>query len=54
MITNSIGPKQNFLSLYIDYHIIEKKDINVESGRHDDAYAGIFCAAKWDTDTCIA
>ena len=51
----SMEPVQSFLSLYIDYYIIEEKGFQRRKwiGRHDDAFAGIFCGAYWDTHTNI-
>ena len=52
----SIEPIQSFLSLYIDYYIIEEKGGQRRKwvGRLGDEFAGIFCGAHRDTDTYIA
>ena len=52
----SLEPIHSFLCHYLYYYIIEEKGCQRRKwvGRHDDAFAGIFCGPYWDTHTYIA
>ena len=47
---------RSFWCLYIYYYIIEEEGCQRRKwvGRHDDAFADIFCGTYWDTHTNIA